>query len=69
MTFLWTPVGVGNTGAYSGTRFFSTAVYDNAPVPTALADDLFDAQIAPEEVPMRSAFPSPTACLEWRNQN
>jgi hypothetical protein len=36
------------TGTYPATRFFSLAVYDDAPVATALADHLFDAQIAPD---------------------
>jgi hypothetical protein len=36
------------TGSYPATRFFSLAVYDDAPVATALADHLFDAQIAPD---------------------
>jgi hypothetical protein len=35
------------TGTYPAARFFSLAVYDNAPVATALSDHLFDAQIAP----------------------
>lgn len=37
------------TGAYPKARFFSFAVYDNAPVSTGLADHLFDAQIAPDQ--------------------
>jgi hypothetical protein len=36
------------TGAYPKARFFSFAVYDNAPVSTGLADHLYDAQIAPD---------------------
>jgi hypothetical protein len=36
------------TGAYPKARFFSVAVYDNAPVSTGLADHLFDAQIVPD---------------------
>jgi hypothetical protein len=36
------------TGRYPKARFFSFAVYDNAPVSTALADHLFDAQIVPD---------------------
>jgi hypothetical protein len=36
------------TGAYPKARFFSFAVYDNAPVSTALAGRLFDAQIVPD---------------------
>lgn len=36
------------TGAYPKARFFSLAVYDNAPVSTGLADHLFDAQITPD---------------------
>lgn len=35
-------------GRYPKTRFFSFAVYDDAPVSTALAGHLFDAQIAPD---------------------
>jgi hypothetical protein len=38
------------TGTYPATRFFSLAVYDDAPVATALADHLFDSQIAPDRV-------------------
>jgi len=37
------------TGAYPKARFFSFAVYDNAPVSTGLADHLFDAQIVPDQ--------------------
>ncbi|MGZ4981246.1 MAG: hypothetical protein ACXWAB_07355, partial [Methylobacter sp.] len=37
------------TGTYPKTRFFSVAVYDNAPVSTGLADHLFDAQIVPDQ--------------------
>jgi hypothetical protein len=36
------------TGKYPKARFYSFAVYDNAPVSTALADHLFDAQIVPD---------------------
>ena len=36
------------TGNYPKARFFSFAVYDHAPVSTALADHLFDAQIVPD---------------------
>ena len=36
------------TGTYPKARFFSIAVYDNAPVSTGLADHLFDAQIVPD---------------------
>jgi hypothetical protein len=36
------------TGTYPKARFFSLAVYDNAPVSTGLADHLFDAQITPD---------------------
>lgn len=36
------------TGDYPKARFFSFATYDNAPVSTALADHLFDAQIVPD---------------------
>ncbi len=36
------------SGVYPEARFFSFAVYDDAPVSTALADHLFDAQIVPE---------------------
>lgn len=36
------------TGTYPKARFFSIAVYDNAPVSTGLADHLFDAQIGPD---------------------
>src|SRR5689334_17777912 len=36
------------TGSYPKARFFSFAVYDHAPVSTALADHLFDAQITPD---------------------
>ncbi|WAK03823.1 hypothetical protein [Methylobacter sp. YRD-M1] len=36
------------TGIYPKARFFSLAVYDNAPVSTGLADHLFDAQIVPD---------------------
>lgn len=36
------------SGEYPKARFFSFAVYDNAPVSTALADHLFDAQIVPD---------------------
>jgi len=36
------------TGAYPKARFFSFAVYDNAPVSTGLSDHLFDAQIIPD---------------------
>ncbi len=36
------------TGTYPAARFFSLAVYDDAPVATKLADHLFDAQIAPD---------------------
>ncbi|BDG09134.1 hypothetical protein [Anaeromyxobacter paludicola] len=36
------------TGTYPRARFFSIAVYDEAPVSTGLADHLFDAQIAPD---------------------
>lgn len=35
-------------GVYPGSRFFSFAVYDNAPTPTGLADHLYDAHIAPD---------------------
>jgi hypothetical protein len=37
------------TGTYPKARFFSFAVYDNAPVSTGLADHLFDAQITPDQ--------------------
>ena len=37
------------TGVYPNARFFSFAVYDNAPVSTGLADRLFDAQIVPDQ--------------------
>ena len=37
------------TGNYPKARFFSFAVYDNAPVATALASHLFDAQIVPDQ--------------------
>jgi hypothetical protein len=36
------------TGTYPKARFFSLALYDNAPVSTGLADHLFDAQIKPD---------------------
>jgi len=36
------------TGVYPKARFFSFAVYDNAPVSTGLADHLFDAEIVPD---------------------
>lgn len=36
------------TGTYPKARFFSFAVYDNAPVSTGIADHLFDAQIVPD---------------------
>jgi hypothetical protein len=36
------------TGAYPKARFFSFAVYDNAPVSTGLSDHLFDAQMVPD---------------------
>jgi hypothetical protein len=36
------------TGVYPKARFFSVAVYDNAPIATAVADHLFDAQIVPD---------------------
>lgn len=36
------------TGVYPKARFFSFAVYDNAPVSTGLSDRLFDAQIMPD---------------------
>ena len=36
------------TGGYPKARFFSYAVYDGAPVTTALADHLFDTQVAPD---------------------
>jgi hypothetical protein len=36
------------TGSYPKARFFSLAVYDNAPVSTGLADHLYDAQIVPD---------------------
>ena len=36
------------TGAYPKVRFFSFAVYDNAPASTGLANRLFDAQIVPD---------------------
>jgi len=36
------------SGVYPEARFFSFAVYDDAPVSTALADHLFDAQIVPD---------------------
>ncbi len=39
--------GMTITGNYPKARFFSFAVYDHAPVSTALADHLFDAQIVP----------------------
>ncbi|MFA5924877.1 MAG: hypothetical protein WC856_26945 [Methylococcaceae bacterium] len=37
------------TGVYPKARFFSFAVYDNAPVSTGLADHLYDAQIVPDQ--------------------
>jgi len=46
------------TGAYPNARFFSLAVYDNAPVATALADRLFDAQIVPDPGTVNPAMPS-----------
>lgn len=36
------------TGTYPKARFFSFAVYDDAPVATALADHLFDAETVPD---------------------
>jgi hypothetical protein len=36
------------TGVYPKARFFSFAVYDNAPVSTGLADHLYDVQIVPD---------------------
>lgn len=36
------------TGTYPKARFFSIAVYNNAPVSTGIADHLFDAQILPD---------------------
>jgi len=36
-------------GAFPKARFFSLAVYDNAPVSTGLSDHLFDAQIVPDQ--------------------
>ncbi|MCL5776135.1 hypothetical protein M1105_03880 [Limibaculum sp. FT325] len=36
------------SGAYAKSRFFSFALYDEAPIATALADHLYDAQIAPD---------------------
>ena len=36
------------TGKYPKARFYCFAVYDNAPVSTALADHLYDAQIVPD---------------------
>lgn len=36
------------TGVYPKARFFSFAVYDDAPVAAGLADHLFDAQITPD---------------------
>jgi hypothetical protein len=36
------------TGVYPKARFFSFAVYDDAPVATALADHLFDAEMVPD---------------------
>ncbi len=36
------------TGAYPRTRFFSIAVYEDAPVSSGLAGRLYDAQIAPD---------------------
>ena len=35
-------------GVYPGARFFSFATYDNAPIATALADHVYDAEIAPD---------------------
>lgn len=48
------------TGTYPKTRFFSYALYDGAPIATALADHLYDAQIAPDpgsSNPFASATP------------
>lgn len=36
------------TGTFPKARFFSIAVYDNAPVSNGIADHLFDAQIVPD---------------------
>jgi len=51
------------TGVYPAARFFSFAVYDDAPVATALADHLFDAQIVPDPGSVNPFDPaaSPTA--------
>ncbi|MFZ2170056.1 MAG: hypothetical protein WAW61_10515 [Methylococcaceae bacterium] len=37
------------TGVYPKARFFSIAVYDNAPVSTGLADHLYDAYVVPDQ--------------------
>jgi len=42
----WTQMTM--TGAYPKARFFSVAVYDDAPISSGLASRLYDAQIAPD---------------------
>jgi len=49
------------TGTYPKARFFSLAVYDNAPVSTGLADHLYDAQITPDEGGC-NPFADPDSC-------
>ena len=44
------------TGNYPKARFYSFALYDNAPVSTALADHLFDAQIVPDPAQRKSVL-------------
>jgi hypothetical protein len=46
------------TGEYPSARFFSFAVYNNAPVSTGLADHLFDQEIAPDEGSVNPFDPS-----------
>ncbi|MEE4239007.1 MAG: hypothetical protein V2I51_19985 [Anderseniella sp.] len=51
------------TGTYPKARFFSLAVYDNAPVSTGIADHLFDAQIVPDPGSINPfAMPPPGRC-------
>lgn len=48
------------TASYPKARFFSIAVYNNAPVSTGLADRLFDANIVPDPGSGNPFAPNPT---------
>jgi hypothetical protein len=52
------------TGAYPKARFFSFAVYNNAPVSTGLADRLFDQEIVPDPGSVNPFGPSASSTDE-----